>query len=96
MLDLLIGFAIIALGIYILKSMEPIYRYIKNRLAVRGERKKIQAQQEVYDNRVIYIKSKGWTKATGFFYKLGMGRILDSELRGWSDQKFMESLKEQE
>ena len=79
--------AIIALAIYIAKAMVPVYLYIKDRLALRKEHKKIKAQSRLAKQRMDILLEKGWTRGVKGFFK-SVNFIRDEEIKGWSDIKF--------
>lgn len=93
MIDTLIGFAIIALAIYIIKSMAPVYYFINNRLSVRKERKQIKDQSNLAKERMDILLENGWERGVACFFKLGKGHVSDDQIKGWSNNKFNDYLE---
>lgn len=85
--------AIIALAIYIIKSMSPVYHFIKDRLALRGEYQKIKEQSVLMKTRMDILLENGWCKKNKGFYKKGH-YITNEELRGLPDKNFNKYLKD--
>lgn len=92
-MEILILLSTISLLIYIIKSLKPIYYFIKDRLALKGERRRVRSQSILLKNRSFTLLAHGWFRCSSGFSTKG-SFITNDEIRGWSDKKFKEYLNQ--
>lgn len=97
MLNFVLFLSIISLTIYIAKSAEPIYLFLKKRAAIRYEKNRIKKQKILYEERGATLLAHGYKIINPnilglYFHKQGCYNITEAELRGWSDKLFNQSI----
>lgn len=97
MIGLLGVLVIVSLTIYIIKSAEPIYLFIKRKLSLYREKKKIRKQTYLYEIRGAELLAAGYeykyNSAFGnHFIKPGCEVVSENKIKGWSDKKFKEKI----
>lgn len=95
MIQLLALLLMVSLTVYIVKSAEPIYRFIQKKFSLYQEKKKIRKQTLLLEIRGAELLAAGWKTQMKpefgiYFEKKNQDWILQDHLRGWSDEKFNE------
>lgn len=94
MIQLLALLLMVSLTVYIVKSAEPIYRFIQRKISLYQEKKKIKKQTFLLETRGIELLTQGYealeTPRGVEFTKRNCMLLSENHLRGYSDKQFNE------